>query len=81
MMMEVRLNRKRLGKDPAPKLDEFLEKSQRGEGIIFNPKIVPDFRNFKQGFLCMKLIKILQTDVPKMRRMGQRLFGTFYPFW
>ena len=32
-----------LGKDPATKLDEFLEKCQGG-GVIFNPKIsVADF--------------------------------------
>ena len=48
------------GKGPAAKLDEFLQKFQRGEGGggIFNPKIyVTDFRNFKQGFLSMKLIQ------------------------
>ena len=43
-----------LGKDPATKSDEFLEKCQRG-GVIFNPKIyVADFGNFKQGFLSME---------------------------
>ena len=46
-----------LGKDPATKSDEFLEKCQRG-GVIFNPKIyVADFGSFKQGFLSMQLIK------------------------
>ena len=46
------------GKDPATKLDEFLEKCQRGGGVIFNPKIyVAHFGNFKQGFLIMKLIQ------------------------
>ena len=45
-----------LGKGPATKSDEFLEKLQRG--VIFNPKIyVADFGNFKQGFLSMKLIQ------------------------
>ena len=41
-----------VGKDPATKLDEFLEKCQRGRGgVIFNPKIyIVDFGNFKQGF-------------------------------
>ena len=35
-----------LGNGPATKLDEFLEKCQRGGGI-FNPKIyVADFGNF-----------------------------------
>ena len=48
---------KLLGKDPATKSDQFLEKFQGGEGI-FNPKIyVADFGNFKQGFLSMKLIQ------------------------
>ena len=48
-----------LGKDPATKSDEFLEKSKGGRGgVIFNPKIyVADFGNFKQGFLSMKLIQ------------------------
>ena len=47
-----------LGKDPATKSDDFLEKCQ-GEGVIFNPKIyVAVFGNFKQGPLSMKLIKI-----------------------
>ena len=37
-----------LGKDPATKSDEFLEKRQRGRGVIFNPKIyVADFGNLK----------------------------------
>ena len=41
-----------LGKGPATKSDEFLEKCQKGGGVIFNPKIyVTDFGNFKQGFL------------------------------
>ena len=36
-----------LGKDPATKSDEFLEKCQRG-GVIFNPKIyIADLKNFK----------------------------------
>ena len=44
------------GKGPATKSDEFLEKFQRGGGVIFNPKVyVADFENFKQGFLSMKL--------------------------
>ena len=47
-----------LGKGSATKSEEFLEKSQRGGGVIFNPKIyVADFGNFKQGFLSMKLIQ------------------------
>ena len=38
----------------APNLMNF-RKSSRG-GVIFNPKVnVADFRNFKQGFLSMKL--------------------------
>ena len=46
-----------VGKGPATKSDEFLEKLQRGGGI-FNPKnYVADFGNFKQGFLSMKLIQ------------------------
>ena len=45
-----------LGKDPATKSDEFLEKCQKG--VIFNPNIyIADFGNFKQGFLSIKLIK------------------------
>ena len=48
----------RLGKGPATKSDEFLEKFQKGAGVNFNPKIsVADFGNFKQGFLSMKLIQ------------------------
>ena len=40
-----------LGKDPATKSDEFLEKCQRGGGVIFNPKIyIADFWNFKLDF-------------------------------
>ena len=36
-----------LGKGPATKSDEFLEKLQRGGEVIFNPKIyVADFGNF-----------------------------------
>ena len=36
----------------------FLEKCQRGGGVIFNPTIyIADFGNFKQGFLSMKLIQ------------------------
>ena len=47
-----------LGKDPATKSDEFLEKCQRGDGVIFTPKnYVADFGNFKQGFLSNKLIQ------------------------
>ena len=50
-----------LGKDPANKLDEFLEKCQMGGGGgggVFNPKInAADFGNYKQGFLIMKLIQ------------------------
>ena len=47
-----------LGKDPATKSDEFLEKCQRGGGVIFNPKIyIAVIGSFKQGFLSMKLIK------------------------
>ena len=44
-----------LGKDPATKSDEFLEKCQRGgRGVIFNQKIsLADFGNFKQGSLSM----------------------------
>ena len=46
-----------LGKDPATKSDDFLEKCQ-GEGVIFNPKIyVAVFGNFKQGPLSMKLME------------------------
>ena len=46
-----------LGKDPATKSDDFLEKCQGG-GVIFNPKIyIADFGNFKQGFLSMILIQ------------------------
>ena len=34
------------------KSDEFSEKFQRGDGVIFNPKIlIADFGNLKQGFL------------------------------
>ena len=48
----------RLGKGSATKSDKFLEKCQRGGGVIFNSKIyVADFGNFKQGFLSKKLIK------------------------
>ena len=47
-----------LGKDPATKLNEFLEKCQRGGGVHFQSKVyIADFGNFKQGFLSMKLIK------------------------
>ena len=46
-----------LGKDPATKSDEFLEKCQRGGGHFQSKIYVPDFGNFKQGFLSMKLIK------------------------
>ena len=47
-----------LGKGPATKSDEFLEKFQGGRGVIFNPKIyTADFGNFRQGFLSMKLIQ------------------------
>ena len=47
-----------LGKGGATKLDEFSEKFQGGEGVIFNPKIyVADFGNFKQGFLSMKFMQ------------------------
>ena len=47
-----------LGKRTATKSDEFVEKCQRGRGVIFNPKIyIADFENFKQGFLIMKLIQ------------------------
>ena len=39
-----------LGKDPATKSDEFLEKCQRG-GVIFNPKIyVADFGPLYRDF-------------------------------
>ena len=42
----------------AIKLDEYLEKFQRGGGIIFNPKIyIAGFENFKHGFLSMKFIQ------------------------
>ena len=46
-----------LGKCPATKSDDFLEKLKKGGGgVIFDPKIyVADFGNFKQGFLSMKL--------------------------
>ena len=41
----------KLGKGPATKSDEFLEKCQ-------NPKIyIADFGNFKQDFLVIKLIQ------------------------
>ena len=47
-----------LGKGPATKSDDFLEKFQKGGGVIFNPKIYgADFGKFKQGFLNMKLIQ------------------------
>ena len=47
-----------VGKGPTTKSDEFLEKCQRGGGVIFNPKIyVADFGNFKQGFLIVKLVQ------------------------
>ena len=40
-----------LGKDPATKSDEFLEKCQRGGGVIFNPKIyIADFWNLNRAF-------------------------------
>ena len=40
-----------------PNLINF-QKSSKGWGVIFNPKIyVADFGNFKQGFLSMKLIQ------------------------
>ena len=47
-----------LGKGPATKLDDFLEKVPKGGGVIFNPKIyIADFGDFQQGFLSMKLIQ------------------------
>ena len=47
-----------LGKGPATKSDEFLEKWKRGGEVIFIPKIhIADFWNFKQGFLIMKLLQ------------------------
>ena len=45
-----------LGTGHATNTDEFSEKFQRGEGVIFNPKnSVADFGKFKQGFLSMRL--------------------------
>ena len=53
-----------LGKGPATKSDDFLEKFQRGRGVLFNPKtFVADFGNFRQGFLSMKLIHIRVNSV------------------
>ena len=47
-----------LGKGGATKSDEFLEKCQKGGGVIFNPKIyIADFGKFEQGFLIMKSIQ------------------------
>ena len=44
-----------LGKGPATKSDEFLEKFQGG-GVFFNPKLyIADFGKFKQAFFIMKL--------------------------
>ena len=60
-MQQIIISRgsQRLGKDPATKSDEFLEKCQiRGVGVIFNPKnYIADFGNFKQGSLIMNLIQ------------------------
>ena len=56
-----------LGKGPATKSDEFLEKCQMGGGVIFNTKIyIADFGNFKQGFLVIKLIQISNFRVRKI---------------
>ena len=49
-----------LGKDGCAKSDGTFGKVPKGGGreVIFNQKIyVADFRNFKQGFLSMKLIQ------------------------
>ena len=47
-----------LGTDNATKTVEFLEKFQRGGGVMFYPKFyIADFGNLKQGFLSMKLIQ------------------------
>ena len=51
------------GRIPLPNRMNFW-KSAKGGGVIFNSKIyIADFGNFKQGFLSMKLIKMIKRRV------------------